>query len=454
MAPHRRANLRSWLALDESEGTTSPRKRPLTTRIYCNRARAAGLLGGGVLCSAALYSAIRHATTNSSRLADLLPTDLDALSNPTIIGALGVQLLLFGGFAPTATGWRRKQRPPASLLERVDLIAPTWKPGGKIDYSWPGTGGPAESSTWSLFEAATKPPLANAGATVGSLARALEGLGLRADDFDSEARIALHEMLTWRLPVESEQLALSTTRNLTLLILSFDATPDCRSVDDCQRPGPSNELLAATADAFVSRRWREHGQHVDVIAQWEVAAALRTLKQQRLHHSHGNDKHGRLVVTPVGTPGIFENTAQIYEHMLARMDTSACDEHGGGGDGRVVLLAHPDHLRRALRIGESAFKGFGGPCQGLRLVPAMQPYTIAWPDTAAAASAGTRLNLYAGVSSAVHTGGEVKEATWYDASSGYFPDGEPQRWARRREVWIAYEAWARAKGVATGVIRR
>ena len=139
-------------------------------------------------------------------------------------------------------------------------------------------------------------------------------------------------------------------------------------------------------------------------------------------------------MTPVGTPGIFENTAQIYEHMLARMDTSACDEHGGGGDGRVVLLAHPDHLRRALRIGESAFKGFGGRCRGLRLVPAMQPYTIAWPDTSSSSPAGTRLNLYAGVSSAVHTGGEVKEATWYDAASGYFPDGEPQRWARRREV--------------------
>jgi len=46
----------------------------------------------------------------------------------------------------------------------------------------------------------------------------------------------------------------------------------------------------------------------------------------------------------------------------------------------------------------------------------------------------------------------VRVATWYDAPYGYFPDGEPQRWARHREVWIAYEFWARAKGVATGVI--
>ena len=49
-------------------------------------------------------------------------------------------------------------------------------------------------------------------------------------------------------------------------------------------------------------------------------------------------------------------------------------------------------------------------------------------------------------------GVQVRVATWYDASYGYFPDGEPQRWARHREVWIAYELWARAKGVATGVI--
>ena len=47
-----------------------------------------------------------------------------------------------------------------------------------------------------------------------------------------------------------------------------------------------------------------------------------------------------------------------------------------------------------------------------------------------------RLNLYAGVSCAVHTGGGVRAATWYDAPNGYFPDGEPQRWARHREVWF------------------
>ena len=52
-----------------------------------------------------------------------------------------------------------------------------------------------------------------------------------------------------------------------LLVLSFDATPDCRSLADCPRPGPTNELLAASADAFAARRWREHGQRVDCVVQ-------------------------------------------------------------------------------------------------------------------------------------------------------------------------------------------
>ena len=144
----------------------------------------------------------------------------------------------------------------------------------------------------------------------------------------------------------------------------------------------------------------------------------------------------------VGTPGVFENTAQIYEYMLARMKPSACD-----GRTTRVLLAHPDHLRRALRIGETTFARSPGPCS--QLVPAMQPYKLDWPSHSPSAA---RLNLYAGVSCTVHTGGIERAVTWYDAPNGFFPDGEPQHWARHREVWIAYEFWARAKGVATGVI--
>ena len=62
------------------------------------------------------------------------------------------------------------------------------------------------------------------------------------------------------------------------------------------------------------------------------------------------------------------------------------------------------------------------------------------------------LNLYAGVSATVHTGGEQVEASWYDQRRGFFPDGDPQKWVHTREIWVCYEFWARAKGVVTGVI--
>ena len=332
-------------------------------------------------------------------------------------------------------------------------------------------------------------------------------------------------------------------------MLSFDATPDCVAVDDCARPGPANELLAATAAAFVRRRAREHGgQRVAVVAQWEVAAALRTLllraEEAGGEHAHAQQQQHllgeadrRAVGTPpghvltmedvhaVGTPGVFENTAQIFEQMLrvcrevdpppplplpprdCDADADADGEGGASasaaspsGDGddededgeatsRLVLLAHPDHLRRAIRIGETTFakahkadakaaaKAARGapPCAAPpppprppRLVPALQPYRLDWPSSEGAtstmwdkeeeadeAATGAHLDLYAGVSATVHTAGKVvHEATWRDAPNGFYPDGEPQRWAHRREVWAVYEVWARAKGVATGVIRR
>ena len=48
---------------------------------------------------------------------------------------------------------------------------------------------------------------------------------------------------------------------------------------------------------------------------------------------------------PSPNPNPNPNTAQIYEYMLSHMEPGACN---GGEDGgaRVVLLTHPDHLRR------------------------------------------------------------------------------------------------------------
>ena len=153
---------RSWLKLTERMAVRSA-TRHTGSRVTCAQVLGCcatiGLFGG-----VASYSVRSHSTASSgssSRLAKLLPKDLDGLASRTTLRALGVQLLLFGGFKPTTTGWQRRERPPASLLERVDRIAPTWKPRGLVDYSWlPGSSATAGAAELSLFGAAATPPLA------------------------------------------------------------------------------------------------------------------------------------------------------------------------------------------------------------------------------------------------------------------------------------------------------
>ena len=418
---------------------------------------------------------IHSRSVTHSTLADLMPKDLADMPKE-VLGALGVQLLLFGGFVKDVDGgkWIREQRRGTllTLTDRVDRIAPTWKPRGGVDYSWPWLGASTPSRagrTFSLFlegallrrsldfalvaatHAHTEPRGAGAGTTVRALAEALESdLGLAASDFDTEARAALSEMLAWRFSPTTEQLQVPTHGSLTLLVLSFDATPDCRSVADCPRPGPSNELLAATAADFVRRRRRDHDQHVEVIAQWEVAAAMATLGAP---------------AQAVGRPGRFENTAEIFEHMGrvmgrtcgvsakvgGRSAAASRAEEGAPLSSRLVLLAHPDHLRRSLRIGETvlprvvATAASSGSCSPLPIVPAMQAYRLDWPDQGP--STDVHLNLFAAMASPttqVHVGGALRNASWYDANAGFFPEGDPQKWVHHREVWLCYEFWARA----------
>ena len=461
---------RAWLELSEPGSNTrrvAARSRlGASSRIGC--AAAVSVLAGGAYAIARA----NYSTATATNLSDLLPTDLDELKDEKVMRALAVQLLLFGGFHPTGSGsWQRGAHPPASLADRVDAIAPTWKPGGRLNYEWPAEGSLQYDRPLTLFAWQPGDPVYPP-RTVRATASNLEAIGLRPSDFDAPARAALGEMMTWRNPQPAVELERDASE-LTLLVLSFDATPQCRSLSDCPQPGPSNELLAATAEAFVRRQQNTLGQSVNVIAQWEVAAALHARGMAEAH--------------AVGSPGVFENTAQIFEHMVAKMSvnetsvnacSAATDRSAGaqlaseggvtaGSASRVVLLAHPDHLPRALRIGETTFASLPrtGPCHGLRLVPALQPYRLDWPSSTAAehdATEGTHsdadgLNLYTGVSGTVHTGGELRQATWYDdhqgASHGYFPDGEPQRWVHRREIFVCYELWARAKGVATGVIK-
>ena len=49
----------------------------------------------------------------------------------------------------------RPPSPPASLLERVARITPTWKSGGTVDYTWGSTAAP--SAGLALFDAAAAP---------------------------------------------------------------------------------------------------------------------------------------------------------------------------------------------------------------------------------------------------------------------------------------------------------
>ena len=103
---------RSWLKLTERMAVRSA-TRHTGSRVTCAQVLGCcatiGLFGG-----VASYSVRSHSTASSgssSRLAKLLPKDLDGLASRTTLRALGVQLLLFGGFKPTTTGWQRRENP-------------------------------------------------------------------------------------------------------------------------------------------------------------------------------------------------------------------------------------------------------------------------------------------------------------------------------------------------------
>lgn len=367
----------------------------------------------------------------SPRLIDLLPSDLNVLDNKKIIGGLGVQLLLFGGFVKQADGkWRRDTTMPSpmTLRDRLNRITPTWKPGGRLDYTYYDGVPTRRTDRVSVFGDA----LITGTSSVSELATTLEAMGLTPEDFDAFARAALRTMLSWRLPrEEEEEESMSTfSDDVALFVFSFDATPSCFTVEHCPLPGPTNEMLAATAARFVA----QHHGNVRIVAQWEVAAALL--------QSHGDILMPNQVKA-VGTPGTFQNTAEIFELMRCALPTTTTNA--------AIVLAHPDHLRRAMRTAQTLMhaKKNHFDCAPLRLHSAMQPYHLDWPQHYEKKDG---VNLFDDTPVAVHSAHKQRMVSWYDDNLGYFPDGDPQKWTHQREVWILYDHWAVAKGIVTGVI--
>jgi hypothetical protein len=389
-----------------------------------------------------------------------------------LVNMLGMQLLLFGGWIQSSsspTGWKKDDKATSSsmtLPQRLQRITPTFKPGGQVDYSYHSNSwdNAIMADSWSIH-------------SVAELAQHLQDhIGLSVNDFDASARRALQAMLSWRIQVPSSTNESSSSSSLSpaqnppttttiMLIFSLDATPSCQSLDNCPLAGPSNQLLAATAAQYS----HDH-PHVPIMAQWEVAVALQ--------QSHG------LSVIPVGEPGTFQNTAEIFQSMMQ----CACDDprihsentnKNKNNHYRFLFVAHPDHLRRTLWTAQTmlwqqqqqqqqqlhnnnlkknvdhACKAWSSQGKIIQLVPAMLPYSLDWPTTTShRKSLAANMNLFQAVTTAtVDSQGHQVETSWYDDKYlGFFSDAYPQLWTHRRDVWILYDQWAVAKGIVTGTI--
>ncbi|CAE8635779.1 unnamed protein product [Polarella glacialis] len=345
------------------------------------------------------------------------------MGREAFLSAVGAQLLLFGGFTPAGGVWVRDSNAPGTLKERQMRIRPTWKSGGPVDYSL----NPAASPEGAIpiFQVATSGGTAvGAGTTVASMAAALEAKGLCGEDFDEEARAAVREMLSWRLP-EPEASSGAVT---ALLAFSFDATPACRNLRDCPFPGPSNELLAASVERFFAENAESP---VEVYAQWEIASAL--LRSGRVPAER---------IHPAGAAGLYMNTVQILEAMMRDLSQQPALE-------RLAVLAHPDHLRRAYRTVLTHLELVKAVVRPSAVVPAMAPFGLDWPTNP---SEGSAVDLFLGSPVTVYSQGRALNTSWRDKNLGYFPDADPQVWVHDREVWILYDHWAMAKGITDGII--
>lgn len=279
----------------------------------------------------------------------------------------------------------------------------------------------------------------------------MESMGCNPKDLDFASRRALRTMLSWSIPLPDDSFSNNsnlrssskTNQHQVLLVFSFDATPLCWGVSNCPQPGPSNELLAATVLQFLRENSRNQASNIHVITQWEVAAAL---EQQ-----YTADK--KFNVIPVGTPGLFQNTAEIFNLMLCEIDELIAGENLDSNLINAVLLAHPDHLRRVFWTAQTMLRSKQSSCTipQLPVQTALLPYDLMWPN----APETTIRNLFRNVPlTSVNSMGIKLATNWYDTQRlGYFLDADPQFWTHRRDVWILYDQWAVLKGIVTGTIQ-
>jgi hypothetical protein len=270
---------------------------------------------------------------------------------------------------------------------------------------------------------------------------------------------AVRAMLSWQIPAASQ---LKSERDeddddTLLLVFSFGKKESCRDSSDCPYgPGATNELLAATAAHFVET----HTGNVHVLAQWEVATAL----WQRYNGTISNNS----TLTSVGVPGSYETTADVLERMICTWGQNHWQIS------QLLLLAHPDHVRRVLWTAQSLLQGHNGqkknnlrtrtktklcalqPARDVRLLAAIQPYDLDWPAKPIQQPDGSsNINLFGLPEEPVevHGDGTVTTTNWYDhAHLGFFSDSRDQEWTHERDVWILYDQWAVLKGIATGTI--
>ena len=403
--------------------------------------------------------------------------------------ALGVQLLLFGGWIPimnhTSSRWYKDESlsSPLTLQERLQRITPTYKPGGSIDYTFDSSTGIFQDERYRITDKNNQHQQQHFN-SIEELTNHLEGnIGLSVSDFDDHdddndiIRTTLQTMLSWNnIHVNTSSLSSSTSLStpLLLLIFSFDATRSCRSANDCPLPGPTNELLAATASQFIEQQHR-HDNNIHIIAQWEIVEALK---------NNHPDVIESVTVTAVGTPGQFQNTAEIFQFMLCviRDNSENVGTDKQKRQQQAILLAHPDHLRRVFWTSQTILQQQQQQQQKtdnhlslrtknndntaadrcvlpsnikLDLIPAMNPYSIDWTTGRKEENREGYLNLFELVkSTTVHSQGQELVTSWYDDDQkwGFFPDGDPQKWTHEREVWILYDQWAVAKGIVTGTI--